>query len=102
MLPQQMWGQAIDSLILHIQQADEFFDLTSKKRAYSRLWHLLVWLGQKFGRDVDAGRLIDLRLTQQDLSEVASCARVTVTYLMQQFEQEGKLQRQKKRLILLS
>ena len=102
MLPQHMWGQAIDSLILHIQQADEFFELTSKKPAYSRLWHLLVWLGQKFGRDVDAGRLIDLRLTQQDLSEVASCARVTVTHLMQQFEQEGKLQRHKKRLILLT
>lgn len=67
-----------------------------------RLWQFLVWLSEKFGRDVDKGKLIDLNVTHQDIAEVLNTTRVTVTRLLQQLESEGTVLRHKRRIILLS
>ncbi len=65
-----------------------------------RLWQFLVWLSEKFGREVEQGKLIDLNITHQEISEVLNTTRVTVTRLLQQFEEEGALIRYKHRIIL--
>ena len=99
-LPMQMWSQVLEAIALHAQQAEELLRIASLKPLSLRFWQLLLWLGKKFGRDVEAGRLIDLKLTHQELAEAVNSTRVTVTRTLQQFEQEGRLVRQKKRLIL--
>lgn len=99
-LPVEVWCQELDAIVLHIQQTEELLKITSIKPLPSRLWQLLLWLGEKFGRDVVAGRLIDLRLTHQELAEAISATRVSVTRMLQRFEQEGKLLRHQKQLIL--
>lgn len=99
-LPIQMWSQVIEAIALHVQQTEELLRIASLKPLPVRFWQLLLWLGKKFGRDVAAGRLIDLKLTHQELAEAVNSTRVTVTRTLQQFEQEGRLVRQKKRLIL--
>ena len=60
----------------------------------------LVFLDQKFGCDVEQGRLIDLVLTHQEIAEAVNATRVSVTRMLQQFEAERLLSRQSKRLIL--
>ena len=70
------------------------------KPASVRLWQLLVWLGEKFGRDVEQGRLIDLGVTHQEMADAVNMTRVTVTRLLQQFETEGMLQRVSRQLVL--
>jgi len=57
------------------------------------LLKLLAWLSTRFGQDVDTGRLIDLRLTYQDLSELLGATRVTVTRTLNQLEQQGLIER---------
>lgn len=52
-----------------------------------------MWLAQKFGREVEQGQLIDLRLTHTDIAEVIGGTRVTVTRLLSQFEQDGIINR---------
>lgn len=99
-LPSDMWYQALDVLLLHIQQSEELLSIVHRKPVSLRLWQFLVWLSQKFGRDVDQGRLIDLRVTQQEMAEVINTTRVSVTRILQQFEEEGMLLRQDRRLIL--
>ncbi|EAW42615.1 helix-turn-helix domain-containing protein, partial [Nodularia spumigena] len=62
----------------------------------------LLWLSEKFGRDVEQGKLIDLNITHQEISEVLNTTRVTVTRLLQQFEEQGALLRYKRQIILLA
>ncbi|WP_413467349.1 helix-turn-helix domain-containing protein [Pleurocapsa sp. FMAR1] len=43
-----------------------------------RLWLLLKWLGNKFGRVIKQGNLIDFSLTHQELAEAINTTRITV------------------------
>ena len=99
-LPPNLWYQTLDAMVLHIQQSEELLSIVHLHPVSLRLWQFLVWLSQRFGRDVDQGRLIDLQITQQELSEVTSTTRVTVTRLLRQYESEGILLRHSRRLIL--
>lgn len=99
-LPPHLWHQDINALLSHIQQAEELLSIVHRKPISLRLWQFLVWLSEKFGRDVEQGKLIDLNVTHQEMAEVLNTTRVTVTRLLQQFEEEGTLLRHKRRIIL--
>jgi CRP-like cAMP-binding protein len=100
LLPQAVWEKALEPMILHVQQAEELLMLASCNPMSQRLWKFLVFLSQKFGRDVDSGRMIDLVLTHQELAEAINTTRVTVTRILQQFESEGRVRRHQRRLVL--
>lgn len=99
-LPPVLWQEAVDAIVLHIQNTEELLSIINQNPLQQRLWQFLVFLGQKFGRDVEQGRLIDLLLTHQELAEAINATRVTVTRMLQQFEQEGMLLRHSRRLVL--
>lgn len=99
-LPPDLWYQAVDAMLLHIQQSEELLSIVHRKPVSLRLWQFLVWLAQKFGRDVDQGRLIDLGVTHQEIAEVINTTRVSVTRLLQQFEEDKMLLRHQRRFIL--
>ncbi|WP_404791132.1 helix-turn-helix domain-containing protein [Altericista sp. CCNU0014] len=63
---------------------------------------LLLWLFEKFGYTVQEGCPIDLRLTHQDLAELADTSCVTVTRLLKQFEMQRLLYRRNKHYVLLT
>ena len=67
--------------------------IRSHKRVDVMLLKLLAWLNTRFGQDVDIGRLIDLRLTHQDLSELLRATRVTITRTLNQLEQQELIER---------
>lgn len=99
-LPRGEWQQALNAIIWHAQQAEELLSIAHRQPVHQRLWQFLSWLSQKFGRDVERGRLIDLIVTQQEIAEATNTTRVSVTRILQQFESEGLLQREKRQLIL--
>ncbi|MBW4506911.1 MAG: Crp/Fnr family transcriptional regulator [Scytonematopsis contorta HA4267-MV1] len=99
-VPPQMWSQEVNALLSHIQQAEELLSIVHCKPISMRLWQFLVWLSEKFGRTVEQGKLIDLNVTHQEMAEVLNTTRVTVTRLLQQFEEEGTMVRHKRRIIL--
>ncbi|MEH2355148.1 Crp/Fnr family transcriptional regulator [Nostoc sp.] len=99
-VPPHLWHQDINALLSHIQQAEDLLRIVHRKPISLRLWQFLVWLSEKFGRDVDKGKLIDLNVTHQDIAEVLNTTRVTVTRLLQQLEEEGTVLRHKRRIIL--
>lgn len=101
-LTSELWYQALDAMLLHIQHAEELLSIVHRKPVSLRLWQFLVWLSHKFGRDVDRGRLIDLGVTHQEMAEVMNTTRVSVTRMLQQFEEQGMLLRHERRLILCS
>lgn len=99
-LPPELWFQTVDALIIHIKTVEEFLSIAHQNPLPQRLWQFLVFLDQKFGCDVEQGRLIDLALTHQEIAEAVNATRVTVTRLLQQLESEGLLSRHSRRLIL--
>ncbi|MBX9254130.1 Crp/Fnr family transcriptional regulator [Desmonostoc muscorum CCALA 125] len=99
-VPAHLWHQDVDALLSHIQQTEDLLSIVHRKPISLRLWQFLVWLSEKFGRDIDKGKLIDLNITHQDIAEVLNTTRVTVTRLLQQFEEEESILRHKRRIIL--
>jgi CRP-like cAMP-binding protein len=100
LLPIKFWDEAMDAMVSHIQQTEELLSIVHRKPVSSRLWQFLNWLGQKFGRAVDRGQLIDIVITHQEIAEVINTTRVSVTRLLQQFEEEGIILRHQRQLII--
>ncbi|MBN3906903.1 MAG: Crp/Fnr family transcriptional regulator [Nostoc sp. NMS1] len=92
-LPVEEWTQLTETLLAHIQQAQELMVIRSHKKVDTMLIKLLAWLSKKFGSEVEKGRLIDMRLTHEDLAEMLGSTRVTITRVLGQFEQEGLINR---------
>ena len=90
-----------EAMRLHVQSMEELLSIVVCKRAPHRLLKFLHWLAHRFGRRVEQGCMIDIRLTHQFLAEITGITRVTTTRLLNQFEREGKLIRVQKRRILL-
>ncbi|MBD1842936.1 Crp/Fnr family transcriptional regulator [Cyanobacteria bacterium FACHB-63] len=88
-------------LLARVQQAEEFMLIRSYRRVEEMLLKLLTWLSKKFGREVQHGHLIELRLTHQDLAEMLGTTRVTITRVLKQFEQQGIVQRLPNQVTLL-
>ncbi|MBH8572316.1 Crp/Fnr family transcriptional regulator [Nostocaceae cyanobacterium CENA369] len=99
-VPPHLWHLHINAFLSHIQHSEELLSIVHYKPISVRLWKFLVWLSEKFGRNVEQGKLIDLNVTHQEISEVLNTTRVTVTRLLQQFEEQGIMLRYKRRIIL--
>jgi CRP-like cAMP-binding protein len=100
-VPALQWCQIIDNILRNVQQAEELLCIVRHERIPNRLLQLLSWLASKFGRSVDQGQLIDLRLTHQEIAEVIGTTRVTVTRMLARFEEEGIIYRPRRHFILL-
>jgi CRP-like cAMP-binding protein len=101
LVPMNQWDSITDSIHRHIQETEELLYIIRSDRMYQRLRKILVWLANKFGIEVEIGKLIDLRLTHQDLAETIGATRVTVTKLINQLEQEGVITRPERNSIIL-
>jgi CRP-like cAMP-binding protein len=80
-------------LLAHLEQAEELMVIRSYKTVETMLLKLLSWLAKKFGREVETGHLIDLRLTHQDIAEMLNSTRVTITRVLIDLEEQGLIQR---------
>lgn len=85
----------------HLQQIEELMIIRSVRRVEPALIKLLGWLANRFGRTIDRGQLLELRLTHQDLAELLGASRVTITRCLQQLESQGLIERLSVRQIVL-
>jgi CRP-like cAMP-binding protein len=93
LVPWQGWQHLTEMLMSQVQQTEELLLIRSHKRTDEMLIQLLTWLAKKFGRVVESGQLIDLRLTHQDIADLVGSTRVTITRTLIQFEEQGVIQR---------
>lgn len=101
LLPARSWQQATEAMILHIQHSGELIEILHCRQAEVSLLRLFAWLAKRFGQEVEQGKLIDLRLTHQDIAELIGLTRVTVTRLLNEFEKQGIIQRVQRQFIIL-
>lgn len=88
-------------LLYHAQQTQQLTYISRNTRIAQRLWLLLEWLGNKFGRTISQGNLIDVKLTHRELAEAIGTTRITVTKILNQFEREGLIIRPQTKCIVL-
>jgi CRP-like cAMP-binding protein len=100
-LPLDKWHQITQALFTHIQEVEELVLIRGCKTVDIMVIKLLGFLGKKFGCEVEQGRLIDLRLTHQDIAEMVGSTRVTITRVLTHLEQQGLIQRLRVHRILL-
>jgi CRP-like cAMP-binding protein len=89
-------------LLLHAWKSEELLAIIHQTSIAQRLAGLLQWLSAQFGTSVGAGVQLDLRLTHQDWADTIGSTRVSVTRLLKQMEQEGKIVRSQKTITLIT
>ena len=101
LLPDHSWHQATEAMIMHIQRSEELIEIMHCRHAETSILRLLAWLAKRYGQEVEQGQLIDLRLTHQDIADLIGLTRVTVTRLLNEFVNQGIIQRQERQFIIL-
>ena len=100
-IPQAQWDELTYNMLYHAQQTQQLVYIVRNKRIHRRLWLLLQWLADKFGRAIKQGKLIDFQLTHQELADAINTTRITVTKTLNQFEKDGLILRPKTKCIIL-
>ena len=95
--------QNLPDLLLQRQQTiEELLNFAYCRSVGDRLMQMLAWLGDRFGCAYQvnteqgrlvSGRLIEIRLTHQQLADMAGTTRVTVTRLLSFLEQNNRILR---------
>jgi CRP-like cAMP-binding protein len=88
------------ALLVHVWKSEALLKIVHQSSVADRLFQLLLWLADQFGIPVISGTLLNLRLSHQDLGDTIGSTRVSVTRLLSQLEQEGKIARSHRSLIL--
>ena len=74
-----------------LQQSELFLSVCGRRRASDRLLSLLQVLKTIIGEPVATGTRLSLRLTHQELAQASCTTRVTVTRLLSELQQQGKI-----------
>ncbi|BAZ44171.1 transcriptional regulator [Chondrocystis sp. NIES-4102] len=100
-LPQEYWQTLSFQFLDYAKQTQQLMYIVRNHRIAKRLWLLLTWLANKFGRGIEEGKLIDFKITHQELAEAIGTTRITVTKILNQFEKEGLILRPKTKCIVV-
>lgn len=102
LIPRSRWHELNAAMILHIQRSGELMEILHCRNAEAAVLQLFAWLANRFGQHVSQGKLIDLRLTHQEIAELVGLTRVTVTRILSDLEKQGLIQRQERQFIVTS
>jgi CRP-like cAMP-binding protein len=101
LLDRSEWSHHLDAICRNAQQKAHQLSFLGQKQVSQRLVYLLNWLGDRFGRQVSEGLLIDLPLSHDTLSEMVGATRVTVTHYLGEFENQDALIKRRCQIVLL-
>ena len=100
-IPRSQWRSLSREMVHCEQQTQQLIYIVRNNRVAGRVWLLLTWLASKFGRTVEKGRVIDFKLTHQELADALGTTRITVTKILNQYEREGLISRPKTKCIII-
>jgi CRP/FNR family cyclic AMP-dependent transcriptional regulator len=93
--------EVIRVLSCRLRQTNAQLMDTIFRNARSRAAKALVELGQKHGATLPAGVRITLKLTHQELANLVGTARETISRILVEFQDEGLVQADGRRLVVL-
>jgi CRP-like cAMP-binding protein len=93
--------QTMSILLNNVQQTEKLMSILQIKTMTHRIYKILDWLSERFGRSHPTGKTVGLNLTHQQIADLAGTTRVTVTRLLQVLESDERIHRLPKRHIML-
>jgi CRP-like cAMP-binding protein len=100
LIPRDKWSFYLDAILRHGQQMAQLMSFLAHEKIPQRLVYFLNWLGDRFGREVSQGLLIDLPLTHATIAEMVGTTRVTVSRYLGEFRNQGAIICNTRQLIL--
>jgi CRP-like cAMP-binding protein len=101
LLSRSEWPHHLDAICRNAQQKAYQLSFLGQRQVSQRLVYLLHWLGDRFGKQVSEGLLIDMPLSHDTLSEMVGATRVTVTHYLGEFKNQGALIKRRCQIVLL-
>lgn len=87
----QLQQRLLPQINQRLKQAELLLAIHGQPRVLDRLYNLLQLLKQEVGQSVPEGTRLSIRLTHEDLAATCCTTRVTITRLISQLQQQGKL-----------
>ncbi len=97
----QDWEKLSSGVLRHGQQIKELTYIIRTGKVPQRLLLLLGWLANKFSDKLNPNKSINFNITHQELSEILGVSRITVTKILNQFEEQGVISRPGRSKIIL-
>ncbi len=91
----------LDALGLRLQQSQALLALMGLKRVDERVRGFLELLASEYGQPCESGLRLNLRLTHQELASALATTRVTVTRVLGALRDEGWLQLDNQRRLVV-
>lgn len=91
---------AMNLLASRVREFQDRIRELSTERVERRIARTLLRLARQTGRKVDAGVLLDLPLSRQDLAEMAGTTIYTVSRTLSQWEQDGLVETGRERVLI--
>jgi len=85
-----------------LRQSDEVIESLLHREVSVRLATLLLNLSDRLGEDDGADTVLNMRLTHQDLANMIASTREAVSKVMSEFQREGFVQVQNRRVAILN
>ena len=95
------WQRLSSAVLRYGQQIKELTHIIRTGKVPKRLLLLLDWLANKFSDKLNPNKSINFNITHQELSEIMGVSRITVTKIINKFEQEGVISRPARSKIIL-
>ena len=92
----------VKAMSSRMRQSEALIALLGLRRIEERVRGFLELLAQDYGQPCDQGLLLNLRLTHQDIANALSTTRVTVTRVLGLLREEGWLQLDDQRQLVVS
>ena len=90
-----------DMLLNRVKQLQQLSYIIREPQIENRLWLLLKWLADKFGREVALGKLIDFELTIQELADSVGIDRIVAIQTIELLQQQGLIFKSETQYIIL-
>lgn len=84
------------------RQTEALLAIAGLRRVEDRLQQLLILLQQEFGQATEEGTRLSIRLTHQDIAGAINTTRVTITRLLGKLQQQGLIQRDQHRHLIIA
>jgi CRP-like cAMP-binding protein len=88
-------------LDMRLRQAEAIQSILSSRHIKEKLYRLLVLLCREIGEPIATGTRLKVRFTHQHLASTIGATRVTITRMLQSFQQEGVITLDENRHIVM-
>jgi CRP-like cAMP-binding protein len=89
-------------LDMRLQQSEAIHSILCSRHISEKLFRLLELLCREIGEPVSNGTRLKVRFTHQHLASTIGTTRVTITRMLQKFQQDGTIMLDEKRHIIMS